>query len=613
MKKILINHRSILALAHDVSAAMIVWYLAFLLRFNFEIPLEHYDLMKQTIWLALAVQTISFIIFGLYRSTWRFASLLDLKRILSAIFFAVTILAVIFFSFSGDIRVPRSVLIIDPILLAFVMGGSRFVYRLLKEYQHFGSYLIKGEPVIIYGAGTAAISLLKDLAHSQKWRVVALLDNNEMMHGREILGVKVQGGIIELSRIANLFRARHIIIATSTIDHQERRNVLERANQIGLQVLTIPAIDDLISGRFSVSQIRPVDVEDLLGRDPVNIDTSGLNKLIANKTVLVSGAGGSIGSELCRQIIKFNPKCIICLDISEYALYNLEQEYSGQKLLVRFIYLVGDIKHSSRLDKIFIKYRPAIVFHAAAYKHVPLMEIGNVSEAFNNNVLGTYHLAKASIKSNVEKFVLISTDKAVNPANVMGATKRLAEMICQGLQGNKGTQFVIVRFGNVLGSSGSVIPKFRQQINDGGPITVTHPDITRYFMSIPEAAQLVMQAGFLGKGREIFVLDMGQPVRILDLAKDMIKLSGMSEDEIKIVFSGLRPGEKLYEELLAEDELTLPTPHKKLRIANSERVNKKWLNALLIWINTIPEKDETLIKKELKSWVKGFNSKNIKH
>jgi FlaA1/EpsC-like NDP-sugar epimerase len=327
----------------------------------------------------------------------------------------------------------------------------------------------------------------------------------------------------------------------------------------------------------------------------------------------VSGAGGSIGSELCRQIIKFNPKCIICLDISEYALYNLEQEYSGQKLLVRFIYLVGDIKHSSRLDKIFIKYRPAIVFHAAAYKHVPLMEIGNVSEAFNNNVLGTYHLAKASIKSNVEKFVLISTDKAVNPANVMGATKRLAEMICQGLQGNKGTQFVIVRFGNVLGSSGSVIPKFRQQINDGGPITVTHPDITRYFMSIPEAAQLVMQAGFLGKGREIFVLDMGQPVRILDLAKDMIKLSGMSEDEIKIVFSGLRPGEKLYEELLAEDELTLPTPHKKLRIANSERVNKKWLNALLIWINTIPEKDETLIKKELKSWVKGFNSKNIKH
>jgi FlaA1/EpsC-like NDP-sugar epimerase len=408
--------------------------------------------------------------------------------------------------------------------------------------------------------------------------------------------------------VANFYKASHIIIASSAIDHQERRNILEKANQIGLQVLTIPAIDDLISGRFSVSQIRRVDVEDLLGRDPVNIDTLGLNKLIANKTVLVSGAGGSIGSELCRQIIKFNPKYIVCLDISEYALYNLEQEFSSQKLLVKFIYLVGDVKHSLRLDKIFTKHRPALVFHAAAYKHVPLMEIGNVSEAFNNNVLGTYHLAKASIKAKVEKFVLISTDKAVNPANVMGATKRLAEMICQGLQGNKGTQFVVVRFGNVLGSSGSVIPKFRQQINTGGPVTVTHPDITRYFMSIPEAAQLVMQAGLLGKGREIFVLDMGQPVRILDLAKDMIKLSGLSEDEIKIVFSGLRPGEKLYEELLAEEEKTLPTPHKKLRIAHSERVDKKWLNDLLIWIGSIPEKDEILVKKELKSWVKGFNS-----
>ena len=613
MKKILINHRSLLALAHDAIAAMIVWYLAFLLRFNFEIPPEHYDLMKQTIWLALAVQTVSFITFGLYRSTWRFASLLDLKRILSTIFFAGIVLAAIFFTFSSNIRVPRSVLIIDPILLTFIMGGSRFIYRLLKEYQLFGSYLIKGEPVIIYGAGTTAISLLKDLAQSQKWKVVALLDNNEIIHGREILGVKVQGSIIDLTKVANLYKASHIIIATSAINHQERRNILEKANEIGLQVLTIPLIDDLISGRFSVSQIRRVDVEDLLGRDPVNIDTSGLNKLITNKTVLVSGAGGSIGSELCRQIVKFSPKCIVCLDISEYALYNLEQEFNCQELLVKFIYLVGDVKHSSRLDKIFSIYQPELVFHAAAYKHVPLMEIGNVSEAFNNNVIGTYVLAKASKKAKAEKFILISTDKAVNPANVMGATKRLAEMICQGLQDNKGTQFVVVRFGNVLGSSGSVIPKFRQQINSGGPITVTHPDITRYFMSIPEAAQLVMQASLLGRGREIFVLDMGQPVRIVDLAKDMIKLSGMSQDEIKIVFSGLRPGEKLYEELLAEEEKTIATPHKKLRIAHSESVDKNWVNALLKWIGTISEKDEILIKKELKSWVKGFNSTFNKH
>jgi FlaA1/EpsC-like NDP-sugar epimerase len=608
MKRILINQRSILALAHDFCAVMIVWYLAFLLRFNFEIPTEHFALMKHTIWLVLAVQTISFISFGLYRSTWRFASLLDLKRILFTIFFSGTILAVIFFSFSGSIRVPRSVLIINPILLAFFMGGSRFVYRLLKEYQLFGSYLIKGEPVIVFGAEATAISLLKDLAQSDKWRVVALLDNNESMHGREVLGVKVQGSIFSLPEIANFYKANHLIIASSTIDHQERRNVLEKANQIGIQVLTIPAIDDLISGRFKVSQIRRVDVEDLLGRNPVNIDTSGLNQWIANKTVLVSGAGGSIGSELCRQIIKFNPNRIVCLDMSEYAIYKLEQEFSNQGLLVKFIYLVGDVRNPLRIDKIFGKYKPQLVFHAAAYKHVPLMEVENVIEAFNNNALGTYLLAKASKKAKVEKFILISTDKAVNPTNVMGATKRLAEMICQGLQESNGTQFVVVRFGNVLGSSGSVIPKFRKQINAGGPVTITHPDITRYFMSIPEAAQLVMQASLLGKGREIFILDMGTPVRILDLARDMIKLSGIGEDEIKIVFSGLRPGEKLYEELLADEEKTLPTPHKKIRIAYSKKVDKKWLNELLKWIASITEKDEISIKKELKFWVKGFES-----
>jgi len=365
-----------------------------------------------------------------------------------------------------------------------------------------------------------------------------------------------------------------------------------------------------MSGRVSISQIRRIDVEDLLGRDPVNIDISGLKKLIYNKTILVSGAGGSIGSELCRQIIKFKPNQIICLDMSEYALYKLEQELSSQKFLIKFIYLIGDIKNSSRLNSVLTKYQPQLVFHAAAYKHVPLMEVGNVLEAFNNNVLGTYFLAMASKKAKVKKFILISTDKAVNPVNVMGATKRLAEMICQGLQDNNSTEFVVVRFGNVLGSSGSVIPKFRKQINAGGPITVTHPDITRYFMSIREAAQLVLQASLLGKGREIFVLNMGQPVRIIDLAKDMIKLSGLSKDTIKIVFSGLRPGEKLYEELLLKEEKTLPTTHKKIYIAYSKSVNKSWITDLLKWIKTIQEKDEVLIKKELKFWLKGIKKIN---
>jgi FlaA1/EpsC-like NDP-sugar epimerase len=602
MKKILINYRSCIAFGHDIFVIAAVWYAAFLLRFNFEIPSEHFALMKQTIWIILPVQAIIFLLFRLYRGTWRFVGLLDLKRILLAVFISAIAVACIFFMFTS-IRVPRSVFFIDTVLLAFFLGGSRFIYRIAREYQLYGAYSIKGEPVIIFGAGAASLSLLKDLAQSKQWRVVSLLDIDEMMHGREILGIKVQGGIADICKIANRYNVKRIIIAMPSVHSQERRKVLEQATQLGLEVLTVPAIDDLISGRLNISQIRRVDVEDLLGRDIVEMDSSGLHLLITNCTVMISGAGGSIGSELCRQIIKFNPSYIVCLDISEYALYNLEQELNTKNLATKLIFLVGDVKNTPRIDKIFARYQPKLVFHAAAYKHVPLMEAENVSEAFNNNVIGTYILAKACKKANVEKFIFISTDKAVNPTSVMGATKRLAEMICQGLQEKKGTRFVIVRFGNVLGSSGSVIPKFREQINAGGPVTVTHPDITRYFMSIPEAAQLVIQAGSIGKDCEIFVLDMGAPVRILDLAKDMIKLSGFSEDEIKIEFSGLRPGEKLFEELLAHDEHSLPTPFEKLRIAHARKVDIKWVNSLLKWTDSMLEKDEKLIKDEIKTWI----------
>jgi FlaA1/EpsC-like NDP-sugar epimerase len=302
-----------------------------------------------------------------------------------------------------------------------------------------------------------------------------------------------------------------VIIAISSVSRDERRKIIEVTNKLGLETLTVPGINDLMSGRISVSQIRPIDIEDLLGRDSVELDNSGLQHLITGHIVFVSGAGGSIGSEICRQIIKFNPSHLICIDISEYSLYQLEQELSALESSIKIVYVVSDVKQAARLDKLFAQHIPKIVFHAAAYKHVPLMEHNNVYEALNNNVLGTYTLAKACKKAKVEKFVLISTDKAVNPTNVMGASKRLAEMTCQGLQDKKGTCFVIVRFGNVLGSSGSVIPKFREQIKTGGPVTITHPEINRYFMSIPEAAQLVMQAGLMGQGGEIFVLDMGTP------------------------------------------------------------------------------------------------------
>ncbi len=604
MKKALLNSRSAMALGHDIVAASIAWYAAYLLRFNFELPMEHYSMMLQTLWLVLPLQAFAFISFGLYRGTWRFASVLDLKRILLTVAVAAVLLVSLLFMLSTSFRVPRSVLILDPILLILMMGGSRFVYRAIKEHQLYGAHLRRGEPVIIFGAGAAAMSLVKDLAQSSQWRVVGLLDDDETMHGREILGVRVQGAISSLSKVAARFSVRHVIIAMPSAHHQERRRVLELANQLSLEVLTVPSIDDLMSGRLSISQIRRVDVEDLLGRDAVDLDNSGLKGLIQGHAVLVSGAGGSIGSELCRQIVKFKPSRLICLDISEFALYQLEQELAGTS--TQLVYVVGDVKNAARLNQLLAKHQPKVVFHAAAYKHVPLMENENVSEAFNNNVLGTYTLAKACKVAGVDKFVLVSTDKAVNPTNVMGATKRLAEMVCQGLQEAKGTRFVMVRFGNVLGSSGSVIPKFREQIKAGGPITVTHPEITRYFMSIPEAAQLVMQAGLMGAGGEIFVLDMGEPVRIVDLARDMIKLSGLQEDEIAIEFSGLRPGEKLYEELLADDEHTLPTPHEKLRIASAREVDVRWVDALLQWVSTTLAKDEALVKQELKMWVEEY-------
>ncbi len=608
MQKISINYRRLFAATYDFLAALTAWYGAFLLRFNFDIPFEYFVLFKHTLLIALITKLITFSSFGLYKGTWRFASIPDLKRILLSVFVSGVALVTLIFLMNTNIRVPRSVLILDPLLLFFIMCGGRFMYRSFKEYKLYGTYLKKGKPVIVFGAGVTAISLVKELSQSPEWHVVGILDDDESMHGREINGVKILGKIADLSEFATKLSARHVIITTPFLSQQERRKVLDLINNLGLKSLIVPTIDDLISGRLNISQIRSIDLEDLLGRDVVDLDNSGLKQLITKHTVLVSGAGGSIGAELCHQILKFKPSHLICLDISEYAIYQLEKEISHQRLQTKLIFVVSDIKNEARLDKLFVTYKPKVVFHAAAYKHVPLMESENVAEALNNNVLGTFVLAKTCIKAKADKFILISTDKAVNPTNVMGASKRLAEMVCQGLQEKEGTDFVIVRFGNVLGSSGSVIPKFREQINAGGPITVTHPDITRYFMSIPEATQLVMQAGLMGKRGEIFVLDMGEPVRIVDLAKDMIKLCGFTEDEIKIKFSGLRPGEKLFEELLARDETTLATPHKKLWIASAKSVDKKWIMALLKWIGSLTNKDEMLVKKELKTWVKEYQS-----
>jgi FlaA1/EpsC-like NDP-sugar epimerase len=344
-------------------------------------------------------------------------------------------------------------------------------------------------------------------------------------------------------------------------------------------------------------------LEDLLGREAVRLDSQGLREWLTGGVVMVTGAGGSIGSELCRQLANFRPRLLVLFEQSEFALYRMEQEFAASHPAQRLACVIGDVKDAARMRSVMDGYRPNVVFHAAAYKHVPLMERLNAAEALKNNVLGTAVTARAAKAAGVAKFVMVSTDKAVNPTNVMGTSKRLAEMVCQALQADEGTRFISVRFGNVLGSSGSVIPKFQQQIEAGGPVTVTHPEITRFFMSIPEAAQLVLQAGLMGQGGEIFVLDMGEPVRIADLARLMIRLSGKSEDEIAIEFTGLRPGEKLYEELLADAETTLPTPHPKLRVARAREGDGEMVAGMLAWIAAMPAIDDEEVRRQLMAWV----------
>jgi FlaA1/EpsC-like NDP-sugar epimerase len=605
MKKIKI----ILAFLHDFLAIIFSWLLAYALRFNFEVPTVHLESMFKAIPSILIVSILSFNLVGLYRGVWRFASITDLKRIIISVVLASFISTAFFFMYKDIGMIPRSVLLIHPLLLMLTMGGSRFIYRTFKEHQIYGLKASLGEPVIIIGSGQNAILLAKELSLTNDLRVVGILNDDAAMHGRELAGTRILGSIKQLSKFKEKFNIHKAIIASAELTHNKRREIIEMASNLNIQVLTVPLIGDIVSGRLSISQIRPVEVEDLLGRDKVDLDNSGLKKLIKNKTVLISGAGGSIGSELCRQIIKFNPKALVCLDISEVALYKIEQEFLNLKFQNN-IYVVADVKNKERLTEVFNKFKPEIVFHTAAYKHVPLMETYNVSEALINNAIGTYHLAQIAKDFKVSKFILVSTDKAVNPTNVMGASKHLAEMICRGLQLKSKTDFVITRFGNVLGSSGSVIPKFREQIAAGGPVTVTHPEMTRFFMSIPEAAQLVIQASLMGKGGQIFVLDMGESVKITDLAKDMIKLSGFDEIDIKIKFTGLRPGEKLYEELLSEGEVVMPTTHPKLKIASSENISEKTVKDLIKWILSATTKTEVQIKKELKRWVKGYSVKD---
>ena len=604
-----INPRSALAFLHDVIVAGAAWLAAFWFRFNFDIQSEFVPVMWITVGWVMALDAVCFWLFGLYRGLWRYASIHDLRLIVIAVGVAAIAFPAVVVLIQPGFVVPRSVFVLHPLLLLFLMGGSRLLYRAWKERNIGKLGALYGKPVVILGAGDAAVALLKDLSNSAEWRVIGLLDDDDTKQKRQILGATVLGRIADLPALAARFAIEYAIIAMPGVSHGVRRRVVSICQGAGLKMLTVPSFDDLVGGKVTVSQIRKVELDDLLGRDPVTLDSAGLADLLEGKTVMVTGAGGSIGAELCRQIARYNPTRLVLFESSEFALYQIEQEFHGAFRRVPITCMVGDVKNPERVAQALDKYRPQVMFHAAAYKHVPLMEQENAWEAVRNNVYGTYVLASEAMRHSVEKFVLISTDKAVNPANVMGASKRLAEMVCQSLQQPQGTRFVMVRFGNVLGSAGSVIPKFREQIAAGGPVTVTHPDITRFFMSIPEAAQLVLQAGSMGRGGEIFVLDMGESVRIVDLARDMIRLSGLGEDDLKIVFTGLRPGEKLYEEVLADDEHTLSTPHPKLRIARARSVEAGWLDELLGWLAQLA-RDDRQVRSGLQRWVPEYRSES---
>ena len=543
-----------------------------MLRFDGTIPAFHREVISQHLLITIVIKITVFYFFKLYNSLWIYASVEELIQIILGTLMAQ--LVVVAYLFFVQAAVPRSIFILVWLVEVLLLGGLRFSYRIFRKFKTYGNVFDRGNQkrVMIVGAGDAGVMVIKELRkHAQLNSLpVALIDDNMQKLGRNINGVPVLGNRSDIRTVAKRKKIDEIIIAIPSASKKVIKEVVKECKKTDCKLKILPGVYEIIDGSVNISQIREVGIEDLLGREEVHLDVTNINHFIKGKVVMVTGAAGSIGSELVRQIINYQPKKVILFDINENGLHDLQQEINrklaNDNLNVEFIYFIASIRDLKRLDYLFSHYQPNVVFHAAAHKHVPLMEL-SPHEAVKNNVFGTWNLAIVSDKYNVEKFVQISTDKAVNPTNVMGATKRICEMIVQTYDRESATEFTAVRFGNVLGSNGSVIPLFKRQIAQGGPVTVTHADIIRYFMTIPEASQLVLEAGAMAKGGEIFILDMGEPIRIIDLAEDLIRLSGfIPYEDIDIQFTGLRPGEKLYEELLLSEEGISETAHSKIFI-----------------------------------------------
>ncbi|MGB3068700.1 MAG: nucleoside-diphosphate sugar epimerase/dehydratase [Ottowia sp.] len=551
----------------DLVLIALAWWAAFWLRFNLRLPAAYIEDAVLTTPIALACMACGLVAMRVPRQSWRYVSLADLRRLAIGVALGalLTTAAVMGLRVTGF---PRSVFLISALLSLVFLAGARATWRTLMELTHISTAGAPGaQPLLVVGTLEEADQALRTLKGAAGWQVCGVVSPDAQDAGRTLQGVPVHVGIGQLAEVAQAEKAGTVLLA-SPPGAELRREVLLRWSGSGLALLTLPSADEWLSP--GATALRKVRLEDLLGRAPVQLDTHGLSALLSGQTVMVTGAAGSIGSELCRQVARFGVARLVCVDQSEYAVYRLEQELRRSFPNMQGVYLTASVREPERLLAIAMHFRPVVVLHAAAYKHVPLMEQGNEVEALHTNVLGTLHAARVAAQAGAQRFVLVSTDKAVNPTNVMGASKRLAEQVVQAVAAQfTGTQFVSVRFGNVLGSSGSVVPLFTAQIEQGGPVTVTHPEIVRYFMTIPEAAQLVLQAGLMGRSGQIFVLDMGEAVKIAELARMLIRLSGKSEAQVPIVYTGLRPGEKLYEELLADDETTEPTPHPKLRVAKS--------------------------------------------
>ena len=558
---------------HDMLVIPIAWLAAYWLRHNLGmIPVEFLKSAFFTLPVVIAVQAVINFFVGVHRGEWRFVSLSDLALIFRAVIVGTAAIAFTLFLVAERLTyLPRSVFILYAMILIALMCGTRLLYRLFKD-RHFSTRA--GRKVVILGAGTAGEQLLRDLRrnHPDQYNIVAFLDDDPEKIGRQIHRVPIVASPDVLQDLILRWDIDLVLIAVPSASDKQMQRLVEICERTQIQFKTLPGSHELLSGRVELADMREVRIDDLLGRDPVSLDWERIRHSLCDKTILVTGAGGSIGSELCRQLASVCSSHIVLFDQSEYNLYQVEEELMARYPDLKLSSVLGDICDRAAIEQVFIRFKPAAVFHAAAYKHVPLLE-GQVREAIKNNALGTRIVADLAHQHRAEKFVLISTDKAVNPSSLMGACKRVAEIYCQQLASLSETNFITVRFGNVLGSAGSVVPKFQKQIKQGGPITVTHPEMSRYFMTIAEASQLILEASAMGKDGRIYVLDMGQPVLISDLAKQLIRLSGKDpEKDIEIVYTGLRAGEKLHEELFHDDESLTSTETEKIHLAATRTV-----------------------------------------